>query len=121
MRTSNETRWEQFVEEVAKDGYVWTVEKDGEFVTSSNRYGTRCFPWWSSRQRVLNQIKNVPAYKGYTQSGYEWEVFVNEWVPSLRQAECLLGINYQGKNNIGFDLPIDEVVNTVNGAKLKPI
>ncbi len=28
--TTNETRWKQFVEEVASEGLVWTIEKNGE-------------------------------------------------------------------------------------------
>ena len=115
--TTNETRWEIFVEEVANNDLIWTIEKNGEFVTSPNRHGTKCFPWWSSRERVLKQIENVPAYSGYRQSGYEWATFINEWVPSLREASCLLGINYAKASNVGFDLPIDEVITAVEQAK----
>ncbi|MDG9672045.1 DUF2750 domain-containing protein [Hahella sp. CR1] len=117
MATSNETRWELFVQEVAEHGLVWTIEKDGQFVTSNNRHGTKCFPWWSSRERVIAQINQVPAYTGYIQSGYEWRTFLDEWVPSLRQAKCLLGVNYSGKTNVGLDLPIDEVINAVKMAR----
>ena len=116
--TTNETRWEQFVEEVATEGIVWTIEKNGEYVTSNNRYGTKSFPWWSSRERVLKQLKQVPAYKGYKQIGFEWPVFLNEWVPSLKQTNCLLGINYAKTENVGFDLPIQEVINAVEQAKI---
>ena len=115
--TTNETRWEIFVEEVASSDLIWTIEKNGEFVTSPNRNGTKCFPWWSSRERVLKQIKDVPAYKGYVQSGYEWSTFLREWVPSLKEARCLLGINYAGEENTGFDLPIDEVINAITQTK----
>ena len=115
---TNETRWKRFVEEVATDDVVWTVEKNGEYVTSYNRFGTKCFPWWSSRARVLTQIAQVPAYKGYQQIGFDWHVFLNEWVPRLEQAGCLLGINYAKPENIGFDLPIREVINAVNQAKI---
>ncbi|MCL6417865.1 DUF2750 domain-containing protein [Aestuariirhabdus sp. Z084] len=116
--SSNETRWEEFVDEISRDGIIWTLEKSGEYVTSDNRYGTKCFPWWSSRERVLKQISQVPAYKGYQQIGFEWSTFLNEWVPSLRQAKCLLGINYAKPENIGFDLPISEVVNAIQQAKI---
>jgi hypothetical protein len=121
MATSSETRWQQFVQEVAAEGYVWTIEKSGEFVTSKNRFNTHCFPWWSSRERALSQLKNVSAYKGYIQSGYTWDVFLAEWAPYLKQSKLLLGINYQGKENVGFDLPVDEVVYAVNHAKLSLI
>ena len=116
--SSNETRWGEFVEEVTKDGIVWTIEKDGEYVTSNNRFGTKCFPWWSSRERVLKQLSQVPAYKGYRQAGFEWSVFINEWVPSLQKTNCLLGINYSKPENVGFDLPIQEVINAVQQAKI---
>jgi len=116
--SSNETRWEVFVEEIVRDGIIWTIEKDGEYITSNNRFGTKCFPWWSSRERVLKQIAQVPAYKGYRQSGFEWKVFLNEWVPSLRQAGCLIGINYAKPENVGFDLPIQEVINAVEQSKI---
>ena len=116
--TTSETRWETFVEEVAADGMVWIIEKNGEYVTSDNRFGTKCFPWWSSRERVLKQLKQVPAYKGYQQIGFEWHVFLNEWVPILKQAGCLLGINYAKPENIGFDLSIQEVINAVEQAKI---
>lgn len=111
---SNEKRWELFVKEVAEAGLIWTLEKDGQYVTSPNRYGSKCFPWWSSRERVLKQISVVPAYSGYRQAGFEWSVFINEWVPSLRNSQCLLGINYEGKNNLGFDLPIAEVIQAIS-------
>lgn len=113
MNTSNETRWEEFVQEVSEHDLIWTIEKDGEFVTHTTRYGTKTFPWWSSRDRVLNQLSVVKHYKGYIQSGYEWGVFMKEWVPSLRQSKCLIGINYSGANNVGLDLPVDEVVNAI--------
>ncbi|WP_417217721.1 DUF2750 domain-containing protein [Alcanivorax sp.] len=115
---TNEARWEKFVEEVAADGIVWTIEKNGEYVTSNNRFGTKCFPWWSSRERVLKQLKQVPAYKGYQKIGFEWRVFLNEWVPSLKQANCLLGINYAKPENVGFDLPIQEVIYAIEQAKI---
>ena len=116
--SSNETRWEKFIDEVVKDGYVWTLQINGEYVTSKNRHGTNCFPWWSSRDRVIKQIKQVPAYSGGIQAGFEWNVFVNEWAPSLKQAKCLLGINYDKPENIGFDLPIQEVINAVEQSKI---
>lgn len=117
MASSNEARWEKFVEEVAEGGLIWTIEKGGEYVTSKNRYGSDCFPWWSSRERVIKQLENVPAYHGYIQSGFEWETFLNEWVPSLKKAKCLLGVNYSGKGNVGFDLPIEEVIQAIKLAK----
>ena len=116
--SGNEKRWEQFVDEVATDGLIWTIQKSGEYVTSSNRYGTKCFPWWSSRKRVLKQIEIVPAYKGYQQIGFEWNDFLLEWISHLKQEKCLLGVNYAKKENIGFDLPIDEVVNAVSRARV---
>jgi hypothetical protein len=33
--TTNEMRWEQFAEEVAAEGIVWTIEKEGEYVGQS--------------------------------------------------------------------------------------
>jgi len=110
---SNETRWNEFVEEVAMEGYVWTIEKNGEFLTSKNRHYTDCFPWWSSRSRVIRQLKNVSAYDGYIQAGYTWDVFLEEWVPILKQTNCLIGVNYAGKQNVGFDLPISDVIEAV--------
>jgi hypothetical protein len=114
---SNETRWKRFISEVTENGFFWTIEKNGEYCISPNRNGTACFPWWSSRDRVLSQLKNVSAYRGYTQIGFTAEQFLQEWVPSLKSAKCLLGINYAGKKNIGFDLPIDEVVNAIRAAE----
>lgn len=116
--SSNEARWEKFVEEVVTGGHVWTLQINGEYVTSKNRHGTNCFPWWSSRDRVLKQIKQVPAYSGGIQAGFEWSVFVNEWAPSLKQSKCLLGINYDKPENIGFDLSIQEVINAVEHSKI---
>lgn len=116
--TSNETRWEQFVEEVANEGKIWTIEKSGDYVTSTNRFGTKCFPWWSSRARVLKQIETVPAYSGFQQIGFEWHVFLEEWVPHLRSAKCLLGINYAKPENVGFDLSIQEVIDAVSKARV---
>ncbi|UJF25157.1 DUF2750 domain-containing protein [Suttonella sp. R2A3] len=114
--TTSETRWKAFVKEVARDKIIWTIEKNGLYVTSNNRYGTKCFPWWSSKRRVARQIKQVPAYAGYRPIGFEWSVFINEWVPDLRQAKCLIGVNYARVENVGFDLPMIEVINAVEQA-----
>ena len=46
----------------------------------------------------------------YQQIGFEWSVFLNEWAPTLKQAKCLMGINYAKPENIDFDLPIGEVI-----------
>jgi len=109
----NEKRWEIFVDEVIKEGVVWTLHKDEIYATSNNRYGTKCFPLWSSKDRVLKQIKSVPAYEGYSPIGFYWEDFLEDWISHLKQNKCLLGVNYGRKENIGFDLPIDEVVSAI--------
>ncbi len=116
MAESNESRWHRFVKEVAEHGIVWAVEKDGGYVTSKTRHGTNAFPWWSLKSRALRQIQVVPAYREFQPIGFEWSVFVQEWLPSLRASRCLIGVNYSGPNNVGFDLPIEEVSNAVNRA-----
>jgi hypothetical protein len=106
----NETAWNQFIEEVAQNGYFWTVEKQGVYATHKNRYGRRCFPWWSTREKAIKQIEIVGTYSGYKQVGFDYKTFVDEWIPELRKDKCMLGINYRSKNNIGFDIEIDEVI-----------
>jgi hypothetical protein len=111
---SNETRWKVFIEEICRTKIIWTIEKDEQFWTSINRYGTKCFPWWSSRKRTINQIAKVPAYKGYIQSGFTLDQFINEWSPLLKIEKFNIGINYIGIHNIEFDLPLDEVLAAIH-------
>ena len=109
----SETAWKQFISEVVKYGYVWSIEKSGEFARHKNRYGRYSFPIWSSREKTIRQITNVSAYNGYTQIGYELKVFVDEWVPILNESKCMLAINCRGVNNVGFDLEIEEVISAI--------
>ena len=65
----------------------------------------------------MSQIRDVPAYSGYIQVGFDVQTFLVDWVPSLRAAKCLIGVNYAGKGNVGLDLPISEVVAAITSRR----
>ena len=112
--SSNTIKWGTFLGEILKSNIIWTIQKEGEFVTSLNSAGEKCFPWWSSKARVLSQLNVVPAYTGYQPAAYNLDVFLKQWIPTLHKSQCLLGINYEAKENIGFDLTVKDFIDSMH-------
>ena len=71
-------------------------------------------PFWSSKSRVQIIIKNAPAYSGFEPIGFTWEQFVQEWVPIIKKSNQLIGVNWSGKNVVGYDLEPEDLVANVS-------
>jgi len=76
--------------------------------------GRRAMPFWSSRSRVETIIKNAPAYAVFKPLEITWDSFVSEWVPSLKEGNLLVGVNWSGKSVVGYDLDPDDVIANTN-------
>lgn len=102
-----------FYREVAEHGRVWTVRDAKGYPAPSNGGGQRAQPFWSSRSRAERVIASVPAYGGFAPEEIELAVFLDRWVPGLRKDGIFVGVNWSGAAATGYDLPPDDVANSI--------
>ena len=107
-----------FYREVAKSQALWTVCDDGGIPAPRTRTGRRSMPVWSSLSRVQRIIRSVPAYSGFRPREISWSDFVASHVPDLEAHRMLVGVNWSGKNAVGYDLePRDVVANVLHAVR----
>ena len=99
-----------FYRDVAKNRKLWTCQDEGGVPAPMKTDGRRAMPFWSSRSRVEKIIKNTPAYAVFEPLELSWESFLTEWVPDLKDDNLLVGVNWSGKNVVGYDLEPDDVI-----------
>ena len=102
-----------FYRDVAEKQIVWTVGDDQGYPAPKTPSGRRAMPFWSSKSRVQRIIKNAPAYAVFEPIGFTWQQFVEEWLPIIKDANQLVGVNWSGKNVVGYDLEPDDLVANV--------
>jgi hypothetical protein len=93
-----------FYEEVANKKIVWTIKDNNGFPAPMNRDGVRTMPFWSSERRVKTIIKEVPAYHSFQPFKIKINDFYEHWLPGLAKDRLLLGVNWSGKNALGYDI-----------------
>ncbi len=76
---------------------------------ANTRFSGRAQPFWSSRTRVERIIKNVPAYGGFEPFAVSWKEFCEKWVPGLTRDGLKVGVNWSGKQAVGYDLEAERV------------
>ena len=102
-----------FYKDVAKTRKVWTIRDEGGFPAPLKSDGSRAQPFWSSLTRVEKIIKTVPAYAPFEPVELDWEVFRDRWLPGLEKDGILVGVNWSGKNALGYDLESRSVKDAV--------
>lgn len=102
-----------FYRDVAETKVVWTVCDDKGYPAPKTRSGRRAMPFWSSKSRVERIIKNAPAYSIFEPIGFTWQQFLEEWIPIIKKSNQLVGVNWSGKNVVGYDLEPDDLVANV--------
>lgn len=70
-------------------------------------------PLWSSLSRVQTIIRTVPAYAGFRPKEISFAEFAQEHLPDLKARRMLVGVNWSGKNAVGYDLEPQDVVDNV--------
>jgi len=98
-----------FYREVAVNRVVWTVRDEGGFPAPITSSGERAQPFWSSRSRVEQIIRTVPAYSGFEPYEVSWEDFCQKWIPGLAKDGMKVGVNWSGKRAVGYDLEPEHV------------
>ncbi len=78
-----------------------------------NAEGKRSQPFWSSRSRVEQIIKTIPAYSEFEPYQISWEDFCAKWVPGLTKDSILVGVNWSGKRAVGYDMEPVELMRYV--------
>jgi hypothetical protein len=109
-----------FYREVAKTRVLWTVCDDGGFPAPMTSGGKRAQPFWSSRSRVEQIIKTVPAYSGFEPYEVSWEDFCKKWVPDFVKDHLLVGVNWSGKRAVGYDIEAENLVRSVEAVIENP-
>jgi len=93
-----------FFREVSEKGVVWTIKDENGFPAPLGENGIRAMPFWSSKNRVLEIIKNVPAYKDFQPVEIKLTVFKERWLAGLTKDKFNVGVNWSGKCATGYDL-----------------
>ena len=103
-----------FYKDVAKSKKLWTCKDEGGNPAPLTSSGKRSMPFWSSLNRVNKIISTVPAYSAFEPEEVTWDEFVNEWAPDLTKSDLLVGVNWSGKNAIGYDLKPNDVIANID-------
>ncbi len=103
-----------FYKDVGKNRKLWACKDEGGCPAPITSNGQRAMPFWSSLSRVKKIIKNAPAYSIFEPLELTWEEFIDEWVPDLIESKLLVGVNWSGKDVVGYDLEPNDVVANVN-------
>jgi hypothetical protein len=93
-----------FYMEVANTAKVWAIRDAGGFPALVGDEGKRSMPFWSSRNRAENIIKNVPAYKGFKVVELDWETYRDRWLVGLDKDGLNVGVNWSGHKALGYDV-----------------
>ena len=102
-----------FYREVAENKILWTVRDGNGIPAPVNSDGVRVMPFWSSKNRAISVISNVPAYKEFESVSIDWRTFCEKWVPGLARDSLLVGINWTGKHATGYDIDPSEAQRNV--------
>lgn len=98
-----------FFKEVSESGVVWAIKDDNGFPAPLGESGVRAMPFWSSKRRVQEIIRNVPAYKNFLPVELELTVFKERWLAGLTKDKINVGVNWSGNCATGYDLNSEDV------------
>jgi hypothetical protein len=98
------SQYAAFWRDVKRSRRVWTVKDDDGFPAPKTRSGQRAMPFWSTLSRVQRIIKTVPAYSSFMPYEMSWEELRDEWLPQLEDSRMLAGVNWSGRNAVGYDV-----------------
>ena len=102
-----------FYRDVARTRKLWTIRDAGGYPGPKNSRGARAHPFWSSLSRVQRIIKNVAAYHGFEPVELTWDQFRTELLPRLQDLRMEIGINWSGKDAVGYDITIASLLETM--------
>jgi len=105
-----------FYQEVAKARVLWTIRDAGGFPAPMTPSEYRVQPFWSSCSRAQRIIKNVAAYGEFKPFEVSWDDFCSSWVHRLARDNIKVGVNWSGKNAVGYDLDAALVQRVVQAA-----
>jgi len=110
----------KFYQEVAKTGFIWTVEDDQGVPAPVNSSGKRAMPFWSSAKRATIIITSVTDYANFRLKKITWTDFSSKWIPGLEKDGLLAGINWSGDNASGYDILPAELKANIDYELMKP-
>jgi hypothetical protein len=105
-----------FFRDVVANCTVWTVQDDGGCPAPKTSSGQRSMPFWSSLSRVQKIISTVPAYGAMKPRQISVDEWTREWLPDLKKAGLLIGINWSGVRAVGWDFEVDDVLARLEAA-----
>lgn len=108
-----------FYRDVEATGKLWTLKDEGGFPAPKNSEGIRTMPFWSSKSRVELIIKNVAAYNDFEPVEISIDEFYNCWLMKLKADGQLVGVNWSGKNAIGYDLKPEILIKWIR--EIRPV
>lgn len=97
----------KFAQQVSRDRVVYSFSEDGQFLVFKGD-GRDVVPVWSSVTRLQRIQKELPSYQKYDATGMPLDDFL-AWLPQLEQQAMRLGVNWAGRNLIGYDVEPGEV------------
>src|SRR5258707_286071 len=104
----------KFMNEVAADGKVFTFTQQDEFLVY-RLAEAEVIPFWSSRQRLLKIQAMLPKYQKFEIDEMSVTTFLKQ-LPRLHKNNIRIGVNWSGKNLIGYDVSIANLQATLEYA-----
>jgi len=99
----------RFYEQVAKDGVVFTLEDDGNFLVFPIK-GSEVIPFWSSRSHAEKVKTDHPKFSACDVAESTLAEFLEKTLPLLEEEGIHVGVNWSGARLSGFDLPVKDLL-----------
>jgi hypothetical protein len=104
IMSQSSLNWDAFVREVVRYQKLWTIRDERGFIAPLNADNVRAMPFWSTRNRAENVIKNAPDYSQFEVYEISLREFRDRWVKGMQADNLHVGVNWSGNRVTGFDI-----------------
>ena len=103
-----------FCQDLVKARKLWTIQfPDGAYIKWENPDGSEVLPVWSTESRVRKVLTYEEAFDGAVPVCFEFDDFLSEWLPKLKNEGTRLGPNWAGENLSGWTFEAQELIDRV--------
>lgn len=103
-----------FYAESCRAREVWTVQDATGFLVPEDGRGKRAMPFWSSRARLDEVLRQVSGFRGCQATAVPLADWRAQWLTGMARDGLLVGLNWSGSAVSGFAVtPSDVETNLV--------
>ncbi len=105
-------QYDKFKKQIIKEGKVYSFTQDDEYLVYPMA-DKEVIPFWSSKDRLQQIQERYPKYQGYAITELTFDEFY-KWLPTLKDDNVSIGVNWSGERLIGYDVDADELVKSLD-------